>query len=174
MTSIRAKMRARAQARYDIAIAELKPAEDSSYDMDAVAEKIADQIPVDARAMQIRGAKQDLELLRGEDDEPEDAQLRLNLFGEGRLVEYDPLRLVLGPNNRVVAHHLAPLEYKVEERDRATLNRQRAEAKEACKAREVEIFAKWSREQLALGRKPLDLVWGQCVVETGILRDMAA
>lgn len=172
MTTVQAKMRARAQARYDIAIRQLEPAEDQSYDMDEVAEKIADQISIDARVMQLRQAKQDLALLRREedDDESDGPQLRLNLFGEGRLVDYDPFRLVLGPRNRVVTHHLAPLEYKVEERNRAKLNRELAQAKEAIKAREVDIFAAWSSEQIGQGRDPQDLIWGNCVRETGILR----
>jgi hypothetical protein len=166
-------MRARAQARYDLAIVGLKPAEDNSYDMDEVAEKMADQVAIDTRVMQIRQAKQDLQLLRGDEEDDDDSDhspLQLNLFGEGRLVDYDPFRLVLGPKNRVVAHHLATLEYKVEERNRATENLRRAHVKEACKAREVEIFAAWSLEQLRLGRKARDLIWGNCVTETGILR----
>jgi hypothetical protein len=137
--------------------------------MDVVAERIADRIVVDVRAMQMRQATTDLELLRREDaDDP--GELQLNLFGEGSLVDYDPRRLVLGPNNRIVEHCLAPLDYKRAERDRAKANLDRAEAKHAIKHREVELFAKWSLEQRAAGRPTLDLTWGRCVNELGILR----
>lgn len=177
MSSIRGRMYARAAARYEAATAKLKPAEDGSYDQDEVAEKMADVMAIDIRAMQMRQAMQDLRLLRGDDDHCDDDEdavptSQLNLFGEGRLVDYDPYRLVLGPRNRVIVHHLATLEFKEEERNRATLNRERAQDKEARKAREVVIFAKWSSEQLARGRNPLQLTWGNCVVESGILRDL--
>ena len=46
-------------------------------------------------------------------------------------------------------------------------------AKEARKQREVEVFSRWSHEQLALGRLPRELIWGNCVRETGILRGEA-
>jgi hypothetical protein len=168
-------MYARAAARYKVATAKLKPAEDGSFDQDEVAEKMADAVAIDVRTMQLRQAMQDLRLLRGDDDDDcdDDGQtsLQLNLFGEGRLVDYDPFRLVLGPRNRVIVHYLATLEYKEEERNRAKLNRERAEDKEARKAREVYIFARWSSEQLANGRAPLELTWGSCVREAGILRE---
>jgi hypothetical protein len=174
MTGIRGRMYARAAARYQAATAKLKPAEDGSFDQDEVADKMADMVAIDVRVMQVRQAMQDLRLLRGDDDDCNDdgeTSLQLNLFGEGRLVDYDPYRLVLGPRNRVIVHHLATLEYKEEERNRATLNRQRAEDKEARKAREVHVFARWSSEQLMNGRNPLELTWGNCVHETGILRE---
>lgn len=169
--NIQGKMRLRAAARYEAATAKLKPAEDGSYDQDEVAEKMADMVAIDTRAMQLRQAMQDLRLLRGDDDdECGEPSAQLNLFGEGRLVDYDPFRLVLGPRNRVIVHYMAPLEYKEEERNRATLNRERAEAKEVRKAREVQIFAAWAGSQVVLGRNPLELIWGNCVRETGILR----
>jgi hypothetical protein len=177
MSSIRGRMYARAAARYEAATAKLKPAEDGSYDQDEVAETMADVMAIDIRAMQLRQAMQDLRLLRGDDEDcpGEDGMptSQLNLFGESRLVDYDPYRLVLGPRNRVIVHHLATLEFKEEERNRATLNRERAAAKEARKAREVQIFAKWSSEQLARGRNPLLLTWGNCVLESGILRGLS-
>jgi hypothetical protein len=173
MSSIHWKMRARALARYNSATAKLKPADDGSFDQDEVAEKMADAVKVDIRVMQMRQAMQDLRLLRGDDhddDDDDDPPAQLNLFGEGRLVPYDPDRLVLGPNNRVILHRLAPLAFKAEEHARATLNLERAQEKEARKAREVQILAKWSREQVSLGRAPLELTWGNCVREAGILR----
>jgi hypothetical protein len=169
--NIRQKMRARAASRYAAATAKLTPAEDRSYDQDEVAEKMADMVRIDVRVMQMRQAMEDLRLLRGDDDDDEGTLAQLNLFGEGRLVDYDPFRLVLGPHNRVIVHHLATLEYKEEERNRATVNRQRAEDKETRKKREVQIFAKWAGAQAAEGRDPLELTWGRCVVETGILRE---
>lgn len=173
MSSIRSKMQQRAGMRYQAAIGKLKPAADGSYDQDDVAEKMADQVAVDVRAMQWRQAMIDLQLLRQEDDD-EGGTLQLNLFGEGRLSDYDPNRLVLGPNNRIIEHYLAPLEYKQAERDRARENLERAQAKEAIKAREVEVMAAWSLEQLAAGREPRDLTWGNCVAERGILRQRPA
>jgi len=170
--NIRTRMRLRAQARYEAATAKLTPAKDGSFDMDDVAEKMADALTIDVRAAQLRQAMADLQLLRGddEDDGPGVPAAQLNLFGEGRLVDYDPFRLVLGPRNRVIVHYLATLEYKEEERTRATLNRVRAAEKEARKAREVQLFAAWSGAQAAAGRNPLHLTWGRCVEEIGILR----
>jgi hypothetical protein len=167
--NIRGKMRMRAQARYEVAIEHLVPDEDGAYATEEVAEKMADQVAIDARAMQLRQAKADLEMLRHEDDD-EPGNLQLNLFGEGRLIAYDPHRLVLGPNDRIIAHHLAPLEYKEAERDRAREHLELAQAKEAIKAREVLVFGRWVREQLASGRNIRTLTWGNCIAETGILR----
>ena len=64
--NIRGKMRARAAARYQVAIAKLKAASDGSYDQDEVAEKMADMVAVDVRVMQLRQAMQDLQILRGD------------------------------------------------------------------------------------------------------------
>lgn len=173
MTSSRHRLYLRAKARYDRATAKLTPAADGSYDVDEVAAQMAAAVSIDVPSMQMRQARQDLQLLRHDDEDDENSPLQLNLFGEGRLVDYDPMRLVLGGNNRVILHHQAPLEYKVAERDRASENLEHALAKEARKQREVEVFSRWSHEQLALGRLPRELIWGNCVRETGILRGEA-
>lgn len=170
MSSPQHRFYLRALERYTRATAKLKPAEDGSYDVDEVTEAMADDVAIDVRNMQLRQAKLDLQLLRKDDDDDEPSASQLNLFGEGRLVDYDPDRLVLGSNNRIVLHHMAPLEYKVAERDRATENLERARDKEARKQREVAIFSRWSSEQMAGGRNYRDLTWGNCVRETGILR----
>ena len=59
----------RQDARYRAAIAKLTPDERGAYDMDEVAEKMADMVAVDVCVMQMRQAMLDLQMLRGDDDD---------------------------------------------------------------------------------------------------------
>lgn len=174
MASVKNVLRARAQARKEKAERGLVRLEDRSLDREqllaAMAAERRKEIDLDATAM--REARADLELLErpvAQDDDDEEPGPQLELFGQ--CYPFGADRMIVGPDGKtVIENKQATLRFKAAERDRAMENVRRARVHELRKIREVEHFAAWVQEQAEAGRPALDLTWGACARETGILR----
>lgn len=176
MASVKSVLRARAQARKEAAELKLNRLKDQSLDRDQLlAAMAADRLSeVDPEAAAMRQARADLELLERpvstEDEEAEGKSgPQLELFGE--VYPFAANRLIVSADGKtVIENNLATLVYKRAERDRAAENVRRAEVHLRRKTWEAEHYADWLQSEAVLGRDVLDLSWGACVRETGILR----
>lgn len=99
---------------------------------------------------------------------PFDGQLSLPGFPE---YPYEPERMVRDDDGKIIEQDKAYLRFKFAEHKRSRQNATAAVDSSNRKAEEVEIFAKWTVEQTALGRPQNELTWGNCVRELGLRRD---
>lgn len=171
MTSVAARIRMRAQADYDRAIKDLTRKPNGMFDeaeLLTAMEQFSAEVDVDAVRRKEAKAKLDL-LARPESasDADELGADQLVLFNDS--YPFGPQRLIRC-GDEIVENVLAPLLAKEADLDRARVNRQRAQVWEDRKSVEVTHFRRWADSERDKGRSALDLTWGNCVRETGILR----
>lgn len=109
----------------------------------------------------------------GEDDEEGDgsAALQLELFGES--YSYNPQRLIKDSHGNIIEEDRATLAFVLAELARSSDHMRRATMWNSRKARKAEHFQRWMQQEMAKGRSSLELTWGNCARETGILRGKA-
>jgi hypothetical protein len=176
MTSVAAKLRARNQALYDRAIKGLKRKKGGGYDEDEVRDALArllrERIDPDVIASQRAAAViEGLSRVPGSDDDDDDGAggLQLNLFGDH--YGYNPLRLIKDAAGQIIEEERATLPFMLAELTRSTVNARRAMVWNSRKAQQAQHFQKWISEQERRGRPVTDITWGNCVRETGLLRE---
>jgi hypothetical protein len=175
MTSVAAKIRARNQALYDRAIKGLQRKPTGGFDdielHDALARLLRERIDPDMIASQRAAAViEGLSRVPGSDDDDDGAGgQQLNLFGDQ--YGYNPLRLIKGPDNTIIEEERATLPFMLADLVRSTENARRAMVWNSRKAQQAQHFQKWAREQADAGRPDTEITWGNCVRETGLLRE---
>jgi hypothetical protein len=175
MTSVAAKIRARNEALYARAIKGLTRKKTGGFDDDelhnAMAALLRENIDPDHIASQ-RAAAVLENLARvpgsdGDDDGP--GGLQLSLFGDH--YGYNPLRLIKGPDNTIIEEERATLPFMMADLARSTENARRAMIWNNRKVQQAQHLQQWTDQQRELGRPAADLTWGNCVRETGLLRE---
>jgi len=104
----------------------------------------------------------------GEDDDEASDALQLSLFGES--YGYNPQRLIKDSDGNIVEEDRATLPFILAELSRSSEHVRRASLWNSRKARKAEHFQKWVAGELNRGRTAIDLTWGNCIRETGVLR----
>jgi hypothetical protein len=173
MASLSSRLRAHYQGLYEQAKKGLKRNKNRSLVEDqvqaALAKLLRDKMDPDAMAMQ--KAAHIIECLTkqpGEDDDDDKPeQLRLDLGGE--VYGYVPQRLVKDSVGNIIEEDLAPLSFVLDELARSSANLRRATIWNSRKATKAAHFQRWVAGQMEAGRDILDLTWGNCARETGIL-----
>lgn len=174
MASLSNRLREHYQGLYEQAKKGLKRNADQSLVEDqvraALAKIVRDKMDPDAMANQ--KAAHIIECLTkqpGEDDEDDDkpTQLRLDLGGE--VYGYAPTRLIKDAVGNIIEEDKAPLSFVLDELARSSDNLRRASLWNSRKAKKAAHFQRWVVTQQANGRRVLDLTWGNCARETGIL-----
>jgi hypothetical protein len=83
---------------------------------------------------------------------------------------YEPDRLVRDDAGRIIENYKATIKFKQADARRARDHAADAQKWASRKTEESEIQSAWATEQALKGRPALDLTWGNCVAETGLLR----
>jgi hypothetical protein len=149
---------------YEKAILKVRPEPDGTRPIADVERELAELILVDVGREQLRRAKDIIESLSRAD--PKAPGPLLTLMGDK--YAFEPDRLILA-DDRVVENARAPLEFKEMEAERAEENLARVTRQTARKVKERDHFRPWYYREAAKGRPLLELVWGVCARETGLL-----
>jgi hypothetical protein len=169
MASKGSKVRLRYVLLYGAAKAKVKPNPDKSV-VEAnirieLAKIIRDEIDVmqmaDSRAAAI------IESLTKQPEEDE-GPFQLDLFGEK--YGYDPQRLVKDNQGNIIEEEHATIPFKMAELARSVENAGRIATWNNRKTKQMMHFQTWVSAEMMKGRSPLELTWGNCVRETGVLR----
>jgi hypothetical protein len=176
MANVSKKLRAHYQRLYDQASKGLKRNPDKSLVEDevrkALANLVREKLDIDAMAQQ-KAAHiiESLTKQEGEDgdDGEDDSHLQLNLFGEH--YAYNPGRLVKDSAGNIIEEDKATLSFLLAELARSSENVARATKWNSRKARKAAFFQQWVQAEMAKGRKVLELTWGNCAKETGIITE---
>jgi hypothetical protein len=159
---------------YNQAKAKVTPNENGSYAEEKVQQELAtilrEKMNPDKLAFQ-QAAQIILNLTKqtGEDDDDDDGgSFQLELFGDH--YNYNPERLIKDGMGNIIEEDQAPLSFILAELARSSEHVARAARWNSRKAQKATHFQKWVGEEIAKGRKPVELTWGNCARETGILR----
>lgn len=105
----------------------------------------------------------------GEEDDDGGGLLQLELFGE--TYPYNPRRLIKNAWGDIIEEDKAPLSFILAELSRNAIHAARVMTWNSRKTRKAEYFQRWVESEMALSRSVLELTWGNCARETGILRE---
>lgn len=102
------------------------------------------------------------------EDADEIVSTQLNLFGDS--YGHDLKRLVKDLDGNIIEHGAATLKFAEAELTRSSQHTARVTNWNTRKGQQVIHFKAWTDAQLARGRDPKQLTWGNCVRETGVLQ----
>ncbi|RVL26632.1 hypothetical protein [Sinorhizobium meliloti] len=125
--------------------------------------------PVDADTIQEQRAKRIIEKWQRDGSTPNVGQIWLPGFDP---ISHEPLKLIASiDGKRMVEKDRASLEFLEAGQERRIENLKRVEQRVRIGQAEIDEMRRWQREQLALGRPVLDLTWGNCIREAGLLHE---
>jgi hypothetical protein len=148
---------------------ELKRGDFDQFEDTALEEAVATRIFIDVDKAKLQKARRIIEQWYREGVTRPHGYVQLPLpFGP---LPYEPIRLVSNGKGQSIELDRAPLDFRQAELARKEENLKAVQASyDRCKA-EIDIYRKWHDRERAAGRDSLDLTWGNCIREIGILRD---
>lgn len=174
MAKISRALKIHYDALYAKAVSTLQIKPDGKYNDDEVKARLKEDHKLDHEAAEERWATGVLDFLARSESELDDDDDGLNQlvlrFENGDQFPFLPTRLIRdGQGNHVAASRALLDVHKIDlarSEENLVKVRKSNERKKHC----VSIHEKWTAEEIAKGRQPLELTWGQCVIETGLLR----
>lgn len=135
----------------------------------ALEQALARLIEVDPDKEKLRKAKEIIanQKKHGGIDPVTAAQLSLPL---GDSYAYEPDRLISDDTGRIIENCKATIRFKQADARRAREKVAEQQVWASRKTEESEIFSSWATEQALKGRPALDLTWGNCIAETGLIK----
>lgn len=152
-------------ALYHSAVDPLPRAADGSYDERMAIEAIACRIEINIERERERRAEKILK----DRSRPENTEPGGLLVFMGDRYAYEPERLLRYGEGRVVENERAILEAKITIAERERENAERATRWANRGQREAQHFTRWAFREKDKGRPALELTWGNCIRETGLL-----
>lgn len=178
MASRSTKIRGHYQDLYGRACRKCKPNPDGSYVEEQVTNALArillpDIDPDHAAMIKAKMIMATLTRQQGSSEEDDDdaSSLQLELFGE--TYPYNPLRLLKDSRGNIISEEKATLPFILAELARSAEHLSRVATWNTRKARKAKFFQEWCDSEMATGRKSIELTWGNCAKETGIIRPTA-
>lgn len=154
-----------------VAEAKARVARDKEQGMQEVEleQVLASLIEIDTNKEKLRRAKDIIanQKKHGSIDPATATQLVLPL---GDSYAYEPDRLVSDGAGRIIENCKATIRFKQADARRSREKVAEQQIWASRKTEESEIFSAWATEQALKGRPALDLTWGNCVAETGLLK----
>jgi len=170
MASSKKKTRLRYELLYSAAKAKVKPNPDKSVLEASVHVELTKLILGDLDPHQMAEAKASaiIEALTKQPDDDGGGAHQLNLFGD--TYSYNPMRLIKDDDGNIIEEEHATVSFKVAELARASANANRIVMWNNRKAQQLRHFQRWATTEAAKDRKAAELTWGNCIRETGVLR----
>lgn len=145
--------------------------EDGGVDGDALIERLMEILPFDVDAARRARA---IAVLEGS-TRPGGSRVEGQLYLPGcEPVDWEPYGQILDADGKYHDRISAPLKAYQAEADRARANVDNAVKQSNIKAQQAAIFSQWAVSEALKGRPRRELIWGNCIAETAILRPKAA
>lgn len=147
--------------------AKTKRAEDGSFNEEELATSLAQLVPFDVDRERLRKAREIIE--RSKRPGSTEAEGQLNLPGFNRPVAHEPNRMVSDEQGNIIESVRQLPHFMAASLIREQENVERAVEQMRVTAAKNKVFQDWALQQALAGRPALDLTWGNCARETGIL-----
>jgi hypothetical protein len=178
MSRFTKRIRERQRELYKEAKAKVKPNENRSVVESQILDVLTAKL-LESQDPQIAARRDAIKLIdnltkhpgESEDDDDDGPQLKLSLPKHNDTYSYDPERLIKDSVGNIIEEKDAPFDFKVAEMARSGENLHRASTWHTRKTRQVAHFQEWMAKQIEAGRPLRELTWGNCIKETGILRE---
>lgn len=155
-------------ALYNSALGKIRRADDKSFVESDLENALAELIEIDANKEKHRRAK---EIISGRARPgATDPAGQLILPGIGETYLYEPDRLIRDYDGHIVENCNASVTFKAADSNRARDHLNEVQVQANRKSKEIEVFAIWATREALRGRPALDLIWGNCVKESGFLQ----
>ena len=154
------------RALVEAAKSDIKRAKDESFNEEELVGALAERVSFDADHERKQKAQRIIDRLKRAGSTRTDGQLMLPGFNES--FAYEPERLISDDLGNIIENSRAAPRFYAAEVGRAQANVEKAVVQLRRKTAIDRHFQQWALAQALDGRPALELIWSNCIAETGV------